>query len=239
MRTGKPATLILLLIACTLLQANFATARVVTMEEMKDVFHDLTCKNAPWPKEQLQVESFTAQPTSLDLPAGKIEYQATSKPYPNYIGRKALNVMILVNGKEAGAVNMIGDLRLYGEIACTTRRLKRHEKLTANDIKMVRRDITMLGDDLIRQQKNAIGKQTTKSLQPGDIIRTSQLDEPPMVKRGEMVTIVAQAADIRITAPGEAKKNGAMGDIIKVKNLMSRKYIFAKVIADKIVQVTF
>ena len=239
MRNGKPAILTLLLIACTLLPATLAAARVLTTEEMKGVFHSLTCKNAPWPLAQLQVDSFTAQPESLNLPAGKIEYQSTSQPYPNYLGRKALNLTVLVDGKEAGSVKMIGNLRLYGKVACTTRRLSRHEQLTESDIKMVRRDITMLGDDLIREQAAAIGKQTSTSLQPGDIIRSSHLDEPPLVKRGELVTIIAQTSGLRATAPGEAKRTGAKGDIIRVKNLMSRKTLLAKVIADGIVQVEF
>lgn len=239
MRTMKLTTLTMLFITCVLLQTTLAAAKVLTTEEMKGVFHELTCKNAPWPQEQLQVDGFTAEPASLDIPAGKIEYRANNPQYPNYLGRKTLNLTVLVDGKDAGNIKMNGNLRLYDKVACTTRRLGRNETLTQSDIKMVRRDITMLGDDLVRKQSTAIGKQISTSLQPGDIIRTSRLDDPPLVKRGELITIVAQTEDLRITAPGEAKRTGAQGDIIRVKNLMSRKTLFAKVIADGIVQVEF
>lgn len=241
MRTGKQIIPALLLIACILLPATyaFASARVLTSAEMREVFHDLACRNSPWPKSEIQVNSFTAQPASLDLPAGKIEFQRTGRPYPNFLGRKAITMNVLVDGKEAGTVKMIGDLHLFGEVACANRHLDRREQLTANDIKMVRRDITALGDDLVREQTSAIGKQINTSLQPGDIIRASQLAEPPLITRGELVTIIAQTAGLRATAPGEAKRTGAKGDIIKVKNLISRKYIFAKVIDDGIVQVEF
>ncbi len=238
MRTSKLTIMILLLLASTL-QASFATAKVLSTEEMQAIFHEQTSKNAPWPQEQLQVDSFAAQPASLIIPEGKIEYRLLNQQHPKYLGRKVVKLAVLVNGKQAGIIKMFGDLHLYGKIACTSRSISRHEKLTAKDIKMIRRDITMLGDDLVRQQSQAIGKQITTSLQPGAIIRESHLEDPPLIMRGDLVTIVAKTPNLRATAPGKAKRTGAQGEIIRVKNLMSRKYIFAKVIANGVVQVEF
>jgi len=238
MQTGKFVILIMLTFAA-FSAAAVADATTLTTAEMKGIFHDLTSKDAPWPPEQLQVDSFQAQPATMLLPAGKREYRSLSRQHPKYLGRKTVKLAVMVNGKEIGIIKMSGDLHLYGEIACTTRSLDRYETVTANDIKMVRRDISMLGDDLIQQPTDIIGKRLTTSLQPGDILRAAHLDEPPLVKRGDMVTIVAQTPGLRATAPGEAKKTGAKGDIIRVKNLMSRKYIFAKVIAAGVVQVKF
>ncbi|MDH4321110.1 MAG: flagellar basal body P-ring formation chaperone FlgA, partial [Desulfobulbaceae bacterium] len=228
----------MLILAC-LLQARMTTAAVLTTAAMKGIFRELTCANAPWPKEQLVVADFNAQPATLTLPDGTIGYRTNNQPHPNYLGRKALTIAILVDGKEAATVRMTGDLHLYGEIACTTRRIGRHELLTAKDIKMLRRDITTLGDDLVRQPTAAIGKRLTTALQPGDILRTTHLDEPPLVNRGDMVTIVVQTPGLRASAPGEAKKTGGRGDIIRVKNLMSRKYILAKVIDAGVVRAEF
>lgn len=238
MRTCKLLILTLLLLV-GIQPATFAAATVLTTAELKGVFHDLTSTNAPWPPEQLQVDGFTAQPTSLTLPAGKIEYRPISPQHPKYLGRKVLKLAVLVDGKEAGIIRMTGDLHLYGQVACTTRSIARHETLSENDIKMVRRDITLLGDDLVRRMTEIIGKRATTSLQPGDVLRASYLDEPPLVRRGDLVTIVAQTPGLRATAPGEAKKTGGRGEIIRVKNLMSRKYILAKIVATGVVQVKF
>ncbi len=240
MQASRHAILIAMLMFACLLQANMTTAAVLTTAAMKGIFHDLTCSNAPWPKEQLEVADFNAQPATLALPDGAIGYRALSPSrHPNYLGRKALNIAILVDGKEAGSVKMTGDLRLYGDIACTTRRIGRHELLTAEDVTMIRRDITTLGDDLVRQPAAAIGKHITTALQPGDVLRTTQLDEPPLVNRGDMVTIIVQTPGLRASAPGEAKKTGGRGDVIRVKNLMSRKYILAKVIDAGVVRAEF
>jgi len=239
MQPRRDAILIPLFLLACLFQTSPVTGAVLTTATMQGVFHDLTCANAPWPKEQLQVEDFTAQPATLNLPDGKISYRPINPPAPKYLGRKALNIAVLVDGTEAAVVRMSGDLRLYGEIACTTRRIGRQERLTEKDLKMIRLDITMLGDDLVRQPTDAIGKRLTTALQPGDIVRTAHLDEPPLVNRGDLVTIVAQTAGLRASAPGEAKKTGTRGEIIQVKNLMSRKNIFAKIVGAGVVRVEF
>lgn len=238
MQTGKFIIMIMLLLA-SIQPATTASATVLTSEEMAEVFHDLTSRNSPWPQEQLQVHNFIAKPATLILPDGAIEYRTTNQPHPKYLGRKVLQISVLVNGKEEGKVKMIGDLHLYGDVACATRRINRHEKLTKNNIKMVRRDITMLDEDVVQRQAKVIGKRIKTSLQPGDIIKASQLDEPVLVKRGDMVTIIAKSQGLRATAPGEAKKDGAQGDTIRVKNLLSRKYIFAEVVDNGVVQVAF
>lgn len=236
---NRKSILLLLLVLVGIQPVAVATAAVLTTAEMKEVFLDLTSKDSPWPPEQLQVDSFHAQPATMVVPAGKREYRPLSLQHSKYLGRKTFKLAVLIDGKESGTIRLSGDLHLYGEVACTTRTVDRNQTLSQNDITMVRRDISLLGNDLVHQLTAAIGKRISTSLQPGDIIRASYLDEPPLVKRGDMVTIVAQTAGLRVTAPGKAKKTGARGEVIRVKNLMSRKYIFAKVIAAGVVQVKF
>lgn len=61
----------------------------------------------------------------------------------------------------------------------------------------------------------------------------------PVVKSGQMVTIVAENDVIKVSVAGKARSAGAEGDIIMVQNLNSLKEIPARVINATTVQVSF
>jgi flagella basal body P-ring formation protein FlgA len=50
---------------------------------------------------------------------------------------------------------------------------------------------------------------------------------------------MAKSKAIQITAPGEAKNSGALGEMIRVKNLMSRREIHARVLDVGLVEAEF
>jgi flagella basal body P-ring formation protein FlgA len=48
---------------------------------------------------------------------------------------------------------------------------------------------------------------------------------PPLVKKGELVTVALQDGSISLTLQGRAMQNGAEGDIIRVVNTGSNKIV--------------
>ncbi|OGR08393.1 MAG: flagella basal body P-ring formation protein FlgA, partial [Deltaproteobacteria bacterium RIFOXYD12_FULL_50_9] len=85
----------------------------------------------------------------------------------------------------------------------------------------------------------AIGKRLNTSLTAGAILYAALLTSPPLVARGDLVTIQIRTANLLVTVPGEVRNGGAAGDLVRVKNLMSRKEIFARVIDPGTVEVPY
>jgi flagella basal body P-ring formation protein FlgA len=73
----------------------------------------------------------------------------------------------------------------------------------------------------------------------GEVVSKSDLVMPDVIDRGDMVTIVAQKGPILVTAPGEAKRSGAVGENIAVMNMKSKKIITAEVLDPNTVRVHF
>jgi len=76
-------------------------------------------------------------------------------------------------------------------------------------------------------------------MSPKEVFRTDIVELPPMVKRNDRVSIVAESESLRITAVGEVKESGSRGERVKVVNLNSNKEIFARVLDSKTVRVEF
>jgi flagella basal body P-ring formation protein FlgA len=60
-----------------------------------------------------------------------------------------------------------------------------------------------------------------------------------LVKRGDLVVIIAESKGLKITTRGQVKKKGRLGEQIPVVNLDSNKVLYARVIDANTVKVDF
>ncbi len=213
--------------------------QILDGQYLEEIFAQIVTENAPWPPEDLQIEGFQARPDGLRVPAGEVAYRVLNQVHANHLGKKTLSLAILVDGHEAGRVKMSGDLQLYGDVVCATRQLGRRSVIADEDLKLVRRNISMLGNDLVASPEEAIGMQTTGTIRAGGVLYSHQLEPPILVQRGDLVTILVQSERVRLTVPGEVRNPGALGELVRVKNLMSRKEVFARVESGDTVRVDF
>jgi flagella basal body P-ring formation protein FlgA len=186
-----------------------------------------------------KIVNFNSSPETVELPPGTISYQTISRTNINQAGRQIIQLAIMVNGHERARVRLSGDIQLFGDVLCLRRTRRRHTILTSNDLEVVHRNIGQLGADFIADPKLAVGRELKTTLQAGAILYGRLLKNPTIVKRGALVSILARSGPLTIKAAGQVKTSGARGDIVRVKNLMSRKEIYARVIGPSEVQVDF
>ncbi len=234
--------LMVALLSCLACPSPGQTAdRIATpdLAALENIFSEVVLKNSPWPKEDVQIANFSVRPLAMALPTDGFDYRITQKPNDSRPGKKNVSAAILKDGKEQGQVKMSGDLQLFGTVLSTTKRLNRNDILGNEDIAAKRQNISMLDAGLIQDPKQAIGQKLKVSLPAGAILYSQTIDAPPLVNRGERVTIMAKSQAIQITAPGEAKNSGALGEMVRVKNLTSRREIQARVLSPGVVEAEF
>jgi flagella basal body P-ring formation protein FlgA len=209
---------------------------VLDQGALERVFTNLVLERASLPAADLQVTHFTSSPKTITAPPGKREFRVVSQGRGKGIGQQTMVADLLVNGVVSARVTLSGDLQIQGDVVCAARSLSRHRLLTADDLVRVRRNLTMLGPDLVTDAGQAIGKEIKTTLQPGAPLYGRLLKGPEVVKRGDIVEIRAASGAITITVQGRVQIAGAKGDLITVKNMMSRKEIVAKVLGPRTVQ---
>ncbi len=80
--------------------------------------------------------------------------------------------------------------------------------------------------------KEVIGKVSRRDILPGDVIRERDLSPLFLVKRGQPVRVIYVDGPIHIELLGVSLENGAVGNIIKVKNLSTGKVLRCRVLKD-------
>jgi flagella basal body P-ring formation protein FlgA len=84
-----------------------------------------------------------------------------------------------------------------------------------------------------------IGFMAKHNVKKDTSLKEWMFEKYPIVDKGDIVTIIAESGDIRITAPGVILMKGYTGELVKVQNLMSKKEIYAKVVNGAMVAVDF
>lgn len=80
-----------------------------------------------------------------------------------------------------------------------------------------------------KRAADVAGMQVTRPLHKGDAVYSPYVKRPPLVKRGDRVTIVATIGTISVRAEGKVLKAGSRGDRLLVQNLRSKQTVQAVV----------
>ncbi|MDR1966416.1 MAG: flagellar basal body P-ring formation chaperone FlgA [Synergistaceae bacterium] len=84
------------------------------------------------------------------------------------------------------------------------------------------------------QLANAVARKPVNAWTP---IETGDVTQKSFVRAGSTVTMVASVNGLGVEVKGIAMQRGGMGDVIKVKNLSSKKVLMARIVGDGRVEI--
>ncbi len=176
---------------------------------------------------------------SLKLPDGVIDYEVVAPQ--KWEGWGSITITVLARQKERVLRNIPVriDVEALADTVVTVRQIEHGTVITADDLALQKRELTQNSHLGIRSIDEVAGKKARATLRANQPVRADQIERVPLIKSGQMVTIVAENGVIKISVSGKAHSSGAAGDIIRVQNLTSLKEIPAKVIDGSTVQVAF
>jgi flagella basal body P-ring formation protein FlgA len=101
--------------------------------------------------------------------------------------------------------------------------------LQADDVHELLCEVTDPRADYVRDCAEAIGMTAKRVLLPGDLLNRNWVAGVCLVRRGDVVRLVAQNGSISITVLARALQDGKLGDRIKVQNIDSDRALTAVV----------
>lgn len=117
--------------------------------------------------------------------------------------------------------------------------LGKYQPVDANDIRVEKMNLARVPSNAIVDAGLVVGLRTNRSIAANSILRSDQVEIPPVIRRGDVVQMIAESSVLRVEAKGIARENGAPGDRIQIMNLRSKKVIHARVVDGQTVEVAF
>jgi flagella basal body P-ring formation protein FlgA len=176
-------------------------------------------------------------PDAFNLPEGEVEYEVIFGG-GRILDARNIAVILRVDGRVVENLRIAGDIKAYLPVVTAARRLNRGDVITKADLVMRRKNIADLGRPFL--DFNAADGMVAKRVIPmGHVLEENDLDAPVLVKRREVVTMIAARGNLQVSTRGVAAANGKQGEIISVQNMRSKREVACEVIGRKQVRVEF
>jgi len=175
----------------------------------------------------------------LTLPPGEVSFEVAAPNRWEGWGRVNLALIVRVNDRVERNLSIPVEVEALADTVVALRTLERGDVIGPDDITVQRRDISFLTGRVYRSADEVVGKRIRVPVRANMPLKGDQLEKIPLVKSGQLVTILVENRTMRLTATGKARGNGAEGDIVMVQNLGSLKEVPARVIDAGTVQVDF
>jgi flagella basal body P-ring formation protein FlgA len=177
--------------------------------------------------------------SSLIFPKGKISHSVVAPENMSLSSPMPFSVIIKVNGRPYKTIRAWARLEILTHVVFTQKPIGRYRPITMADVSLKKMDAAHLSGNIISNLKEVLGKRAKRNIGVDTVLRTDLIEFPPLVKRGDMVVIVARSRGLKVTALGQVRTKGLRGEKIKVVNLDSKKSIFARVVDANTVMVEF
>jgi flagella basal body P-ring formation protein FlgA len=175
----------------------------------------------------------------LSVPGGELSLEVEQLSGGARMGRRAFRVRLFIQGQFFKMVNVVGELKAQATVTTPTRWIKPKEVVMADDVMEMTVDLPSLMHDFVLEDGEVIGKQVLRPLPPRQPIRKVMLDDPPLVHKGDRVTIEVRQGGLLVQTVGFAKAAGKSGEAIPVQNQSSGREVIGKIMGSGLVEVGF
>jgi flagella basal body P-ring formation protein FlgA len=173
------------------------------------------------------------------LPKGEFDYTVVPSKNSDSTSKMLVSVIFDMNGEFTRKVYATVGVERYVDAVVAKRSLQKNQVLNESDLELKKMNSGDLPESYISSVEDVLGNKVKRNLEKGNILRTEFIEIPPVIKRSDVILMVAESNNFKIVTLGEAKENGFKGDRIKVVNLDSQKEVYAWVIDSKSVRVGF
>lgn len=146
------------------------------------------------------------------------------------VGRLTLKVGCHAANKP-WAVNISVNIMAYDEVVVSSRPIPRHSKIMPGMLTTIEREVTSLHSGYFKSTKHIIGAIAKYSIGGNRVLKPGSVLPPKLVTKGEKVVIKANTQGLSIRTSGVALNDGAMGEVVKVKNTRTTRIIEGRVSA--------
>jgi flagella basal body P-ring formation protein FlgA len=219
--------------------ATFGSANlVVTPTVVNTAVKAFIQHRAPWNPDQLKITRLTFD-QEFTVPKGKLSFQVTAPKHTDWLGPIPFRVHIAVDGQVFEKIIAPATIEVWSDVVLAAKPIGKFQPIEEDDIVVKKMNLARVPANVIVRLDQVLGQRAKHSIAANSVLRSDQVESPPVVQRGDVVQMIAESSFLKVAARGLAKESGAVGDRIRVMNMGSKKIVYAQVVDQKTVQVEF
>ena len=219
-------------------EAPAAAQRFVPSERVGVWVRDYVRTAAPWPARALEIRGIAGL-RDIRIPPGPYTYEVRPRDGDDFLGRTPLEVTVRPERGRPVRFWVTADIAVLAPVVVARHPLARLREIGPADVAVETRNLAAVPSDACRSLEEVVGKRTRTAVAAGAPVSRSRIEEPPLVRRGDLVTVAVENDRLVVRTLGEVLENGGRGDRVRVRNLRSRKEIRGEVVDGRTVRVVY
>ncbi len=211
-----------------------------------------SCKTVTIKEIQPEIEkyldsslSWKASEWSFDIENRNLLWRGYDKPYSisvdglnsGYMKGTTVLSCNLRQGTKNTVIRVICHLKVTTGICVAKGDLQRGTVLTADDLEIVKKNITSLAPGVFTKIEDLIGSKTVVTLNAGTVIQKRMICRVPDITNGDNIQIILNKGRIRCSVTGTARESGNTGEKIWVQNNQTKQLLRVKIVGKGIVEI--
>lgn len=116
------------------------------------------------------------------------------------------------------------EVRVRGRYFAAARKIPAGRVLSKGDVVERTGELTALPDGVLVELDQVIGKRTRVGIAPELPLRATQLEQLPVIRQGQGVTVLLKGVSFSVTSKGKALSNAREGESVRVKSESGRTF---------------
>lgn len=147
-------------------------------------------------------------------------------------------VMIPIFSKNNSSAKgwVVADIKKYQTVPVLNRSVKMGDVLS-EDMFSIEKRMLNNSKNIVTQIELMAGMQAVRFLSSGQTINFSDLKKETVLRKGQIVKAMVGNSEFEVSLSAEAQESGAVGDVVKVKNLDSQKVFAARIVNRGLVRI--
>jgi flagella basal body P-ring formation protein FlgA len=212
--------------------------RIIAKERIRELFLDALVRQSGVDPSKVKVPSVNPD-ADLIVPSGNSRISVEFSAGETFRRRATARLSIIVNNRHWKSIYLTGVIEIYGQVVKVARDIPRGQQIGIDDVTVEEADFGTLPDSVVTELGDVLGMETLTALKAGQVLTETLVQAPVLVARGDMVTLVLDIPNMRVTARGIAQQNGRRRQVIKVLNIASNKVVYGQVLTTNEVKIQF
>ncbi len=214
------------------------TGVLLSRKRIAEAFRRYILERTRWPADQVRLHLLPLEEPVI-LPEREATLEVLSSKNPRLGGEVTLEMALVSQGQIVRRFQVTGRILREAAVVCAARPLAAQAILRPGDLRLARRDITGLkSGDYFLSPDQVAGRLLSRPLNAGEMVTRHHLSQQPVIRRGDIVTVVLDDRGLEVTTKAVAREPGYPGRPIRMLNPRSKKEFQAQVVDARTVKVT-
>jgi len=210
----------------------------VPKEEIRRAVIRFLQRNQPWKSAEVRIREIRI-PGCVVLSTPRHDLSLRVPPNTRYLGHTPVEVIFNRGRTGQKRIWVSAYLEVLSPVVVLKKPMARNQIISADDVSLEKRDLSKVPPGAITNVHEVVGLRLKRTLGVGVILRSSLVDKPLLVRRGDVVRLLIETERLKITALGRVDERGGRGDTVRVINVDSRKRVYGQVVDSQTVRVRY